>query len=202
MVTADITEMSVALGWGEMYEYTAMPDAAQTGGSRTYDPFAYVQGLSVNLDGSSCFSTLRAGNVIGNYQSDNAEQVFATKPATGMYDIHFGDSVASVLEAFGFRNAQEISEILLRESEEPIGQYSGTYYRYCPSKEDGLEHGEKRAEELSIEITERDGIPYLWLQVRIHVEGYQSERVYLGMFFDSRDGYALESYSIGQYDMN
>ena len=201
LVTEDIMAMSVELGWGEMYEYTAMPNAAQTGGRRAYNPFAYVQGLSANLDGSSCFTTLMVGNVIGNYYSDNGEQVYATKPATGIEDIHFGDSFTSVLAALGFEHAEEIGGIVCQDSDEQLGEYSGTYYRDCPTKEEDLEQGAKRAEELSIEFTESDGMPYVWLQLRIHVEGAQSEWIWLGMHFDVREDYSLVRYSIRQSEM-
>lgn len=201
----DVVAMSSKLGWGEMAydEADGHADRVKTKHTNQYVPFAYAQRYYEEAGENTYFGTLVLGEWYDPVMASTriyVKEVFDTKPATGVYDIHIGDSITKVLEQLGWEYAQEIAALISQAPENPDAQGAWllNLTNSVSAKGDAAE-GELICEYFTIQNVVHYDIPVATLECALHIEGGAPyEDVTIRFTFDSRDGYSLHSMAIIQ----
>jgi len=207
----DVVELSSRLGWGAMTydEPDGSKEQVQTSHSGATVALAGAY-RSVDETEKTHFEYLHVGGQIDldqwhSHYDQNLKDGFDAAVPVGIYDIHLGDSPASVLAALGWDHAEEIAALLLQSLEEPIGEYNSWYRRTDAYQVTDGDAGDKSYEQFEIDGA-RSAFPddpeepsYIRLTCMVGYETENSRGSNVEFVFQSSLEYRLVSVTVWQW---
>ncbi|MBQ1931383.1 MAG: tetratricopeptide repeat protein [Lachnospiraceae bacterium] len=201
----DVAALSVRMGWGEMTRSVEndSQDVVKTEWARAVLPFASAYRY---LDSpGTAFENLLVGlesintNIPAHYNQHIVDG-WAAKPAVGIYDIHIGDSLESVLASLGWEYADEIGAVIRASEASSIGDYDQWYRRVDVQDWTKLNPGEKEYEQIAIQRMNTD---VRSIEIRCTMDFAEGDTPSRGIsvefYFDPTEGYILRGIALTQW---